>query len=256
MYIHWNYRSSHPEVFSRKCVRNFTNFTGKHLCQSLFFNKVGGLAWNCIKKETLVQVLSYEFCEIFKNTFFTEHLWWLLLKLNIYTLAAISFKLFAFSKLNVTCNYKKSLVFNGSLRQTRYDFLTKKLRHFLFLVCCNCPKVCLKLEANKTQTFIASRFSSLCRGHYVKSKRKFYANTLLESLWMKKAIIYNFWLQSDKDSVFNIKRTQRVLCFISKRNIECFVKYSARCIVINYSQQNSLFVNFAFFFINSTGGVL
>ena len=36
-----NNRSSHPEVFCKKGVlRNFTNFTGKHLCQSLFFNKV------------------------------------------------------------------------------------------------------------------------------------------------------------------------------------------------------------------------
>ena len=37
-------------------------------------------ACNVIKKETLAQVLSCEFCEIFKSTFFTEHLWWLLLK--------------------------------------------------------------------------------------------------------------------------------------------------------------------------------
>ena len=29
---------------------------------------------NFIKKETLAQVLFCEFCEIFKNTFFTEHL--------------------------------------------------------------------------------------------------------------------------------------------------------------------------------------
>ena len=28
-----------------------------------------------LKKETLAQVFSYEFCEIFRNTFFTEHLW-------------------------------------------------------------------------------------------------------------------------------------------------------------------------------------
>ena len=27
------------------------------------------------KKQTLTQVFSYEFCEIFKTTFFTEHLW-------------------------------------------------------------------------------------------------------------------------------------------------------------------------------------
>ena len=33
-----------PEVFSEKGVlRNFTKFTGKHLCQSLFFNEVAGL---------------------------------------------------------------------------------------------------------------------------------------------------------------------------------------------------------------------
>ena len=29
---------------------------------------------NFIKKESLAQVFSCEFCEIFKNTFFTEHL--------------------------------------------------------------------------------------------------------------------------------------------------------------------------------------
>ena len=35
------------------------------------------------KKETLTQLFFYKFCEIFMNTFFTEHLQWLLLKLNI-----------------------------------------------------------------------------------------------------------------------------------------------------------------------------
>ena len=39
-----SYRSSRPEVFCKKGVlRNFTKFTGKRLCQSLFFNKVAGL---------------------------------------------------------------------------------------------------------------------------------------------------------------------------------------------------------------------
>ena len=49
--------------------RNFTKFTGKHLRQNLFQN------FNFIKKETPVQVFSCEFCEISKNTFFTEHHW-------------------------------------------------------------------------------------------------------------------------------------------------------------------------------------
>ena len=38
------FRSCRPEVFCKKdFLRNFTKFTGKHLCQSLFFNKVAGL---------------------------------------------------------------------------------------------------------------------------------------------------------------------------------------------------------------------
>ena len=40
-------------------------FTEKHLCQGLFFNKV----------ETVAQMFPCDFCEIFKKTFFTEHLW-------------------------------------------------------------------------------------------------------------------------------------------------------------------------------------
>ena len=40
-----------------------------------FLIKLQTSASNFIKKETLAEVLSCEFCEIFKNTFFTEHLW-------------------------------------------------------------------------------------------------------------------------------------------------------------------------------------
>ena len=39
-------------------------FTGKHLCQSLFFDKAA------VKEESLAQVFSCEFCEISKDTFF------------------------------------------------------------------------------------------------------------------------------------------------------------------------------------------
>ena len=39
--------SSRPEVFCEKGVlENFTKFTGKHLYQGLFFNKVAGLPKN------------------------------------------------------------------------------------------------------------------------------------------------------------------------------------------------------------------
>ena len=40
---HWPYRSSHRGCSIRKDVlKNFKKFTEKHLCQSLFFNKVAG----------------------------------------------------------------------------------------------------------------------------------------------------------------------------------------------------------------------
>ena len=64
-------RSSRPEVFSKKAIpKNFAKFTGKlrrkrscRLPASKFF-----------KKETPVLVFSCEFCNIFMNTLFTEHL--------------------------------------------------------------------------------------------------------------------------------------------------------------------------------------
>ena len=62
-------RSSRPEKFCKKGVlRNFTKFTGKLLCQSLFLLKLQAQACNFNKKETLAQVFSCGFCEISKNT--------------------------------------------------------------------------------------------------------------------------------------------------------------------------------------------
>ena len=68
-------------------LKNFAIFIGKHLSESLFFNKVAGPptsrnvqavgleACSFIKKDILTQVFRCEFCETFKNTFFIEHLW-------------------------------------------------------------------------------------------------------------------------------------------------------------------------------------
>ena len=39
-------------------------------------------ACDFIEKETLTQVFSCKFCKISRNTFFIEHLWWLLLKIG------------------------------------------------------------------------------------------------------------------------------------------------------------------------------
>ena len=56
-------------------LRNLAKFTEKHLCQSLFLNKVAGQnsQKKMVKKETLKLAFSCEFCKISKNAFFTEH---------------------------------------------------------------------------------------------------------------------------------------------------------------------------------------
>ena len=63
-----------PEVFNKNGdLKKFAKFTGEQLYQSLFFNEVRISFF--IKKEALAQVFSCKFNEIFKNTFFAEHLW-------------------------------------------------------------------------------------------------------------------------------------------------------------------------------------
>ena len=52
-----------PEVlFEKGVLKDFSKFTGKHLFS------------NFIKKGTLVQMFPREFWEIFKSTFFEQHL--------------------------------------------------------------------------------------------------------------------------------------------------------------------------------------
>ena len=64
------YKSSRPEVFCRKgALRNFEKFTAKHLCQSLFFNKVAGL----LKKRLSHRCFPVNFAKFLRTPFFTEH---------------------------------------------------------------------------------------------------------------------------------------------------------------------------------------
>ena len=65
------FRSSGPEVFCKKgFLRKFTKFTGKQLCQSLFFNKVADLRHRCF---------SVNFVKFLRTPFYIEHPCWLLL---------------------------------------------------------------------------------------------------------------------------------------------------------------------------------
>ena len=70
-----NFRSSRPEVFSKKRVhKNFAKFTGKHLCQGLFFNKAAGLRMQFIKKRPWYRCFPVNFAEFLGAPFILEHL--------------------------------------------------------------------------------------------------------------------------------------------------------------------------------------
>ena len=83
-----------------------------------------------IKKETLAQVFSCEFYEISKNTFFIEHLWWLLLRINslkiLYSLFSLYARTWGLSKyietkLQTTCSY---LIYTACLKSKKKRFGT------------------------------------------------------------------------------------------------------------------------------------
>ena len=65
------------------CTKYFLTFT---------LIKLQAETWHFTKKEALAQVFFCEFCEILKNTFFTEHLWttasvWVLRDTPVYLLS-------------------------------------------------------------------------------------------------------------------------------------------------------------------------
>ena len=69
-------RSSLLEVFCRIVVLgNFAKFTGKHLCQSLFFNKVAELRpATLLKKRLWHRCFPVNFAKFLRTSSFTEHL--------------------------------------------------------------------------------------------------------------------------------------------------------------------------------------
>ena len=70
-------RSSQQRCSVKKGVlRNFTKFTGKHLCQCLFFNKVAGLRpASLLKKRFWHRCFPVNFLKFLRTPFFAEHLW-------------------------------------------------------------------------------------------------------------------------------------------------------------------------------------
>ena len=70
------FRSSHWSRCSvtKGVLRNFAKFTGKHLCQSLFFNKVAGSSSTLFKKRIWHRSFPANFAKFLTAPLVTEHL--------------------------------------------------------------------------------------------------------------------------------------------------------------------------------------
>ena len=74
-------RNSRPEVFCKKSVlRNFTKFTGKQLCQSLFLKKKRPWPATLLKKRLWHRCFAVNIVKFLRTPFFIERLYWLLRK--------------------------------------------------------------------------------------------------------------------------------------------------------------------------------
>ena len=69
------FKSSTRSVLCNKVFSEISQNPQENICARIsFLIKLQASACNFIKKETLTQVFSREFCKISKNTFFIEHL--------------------------------------------------------------------------------------------------------------------------------------------------------------------------------------
>ena len=78
---HANRRSRSQMFFKKGVHKNFANFRQKHMCWSLFLNKVARLrACSCIKKRFQYRCFPVKFAKFLRTRLFTtEHFQWLLL---------------------------------------------------------------------------------------------------------------------------------------------------------------------------------
>ena len=65
--------------YKKGVLRNFTKFTGKHLCQSIFLSLRPA---SLLNKRLWHRYFPVNFVKFLGTPLFTEHLWWLLLNLN------------------------------------------------------------------------------------------------------------------------------------------------------------------------------
>ena len=137
------FRNSHGRCFIKKGFLEILQNSQESTCATaLFLIKLQALALQLYLKETVAQVFSYEFCEISKNTFFTEYLWET-------ASDSVSFSKQLFSELlwmviaSYMLKYIKVLVLVKSVPKIKHFLGLSGLftNRFLFIVFTNCTNL-------------------------------------------------------------------------------------------------------------------
>ena len=90
----------------KNILKKFSPNSQKNICVGIsFLIKLQPEICNFIKKETPIRVFFCEFCEIFKNPFFIEHLQWLLLHVGFFKI-----------KLTYGLHFSLNYFFAGALK--------------------------------------------------------------------------------------------------------------------------------------------
>ena len=132
--------TSSPEMFCKKDVlRNFTKFTGKHLCQSLFFKKVAGPA-TLLKKRLWHRCFPVNFAKFLGTPFLIKHLRRLILLFEARWFLGgcrlVKIRLYSFNKK--WCSIKRLETFSQSQTNLKKhiwiaaSILKKKKKHSQF----------------------------------------------------------------------------------------------------------------------------
>ena len=161
-----NSRTNHQRCSTEKDVpKNFTTFTGKHLCWSLFSIELRPAT---LLKETPRKVLFCEYCEIFKNTYFKESLLlqFLLLPVNISSQGLISAlssivpvqsPLHGLKSSPQGAQWQAPLLFEEKTNQPKMSLLViccHSLHHSLSFVFTCCATCCHTMQHSSVSTAI------------------------------------------------------------------------------------------------------
>ena len=148
------FRSSHRRCsVTKDFLWNFAKFTGKHLCQGLFFNKVAGLR--------LHRCFPVNLAKFLRTPFATDHLQWLLLYVVEEKLQQSKLKSLKLLLLNITTLVKLILYSSTCSIQLTCLFFIHDFQSSILHKLKNTLNCWLKLNKDNNRSFLVAYTTSI-----------------------------------------------------------------------------------------------